>query len=100
MRYVFTAVKAALLVCIVLFSIFNRGNVELVLIPGKAVYNMPLFLPILCGILVGVLITVLLLMGERFKLSKELKKARKDLTNVQDEVQRLHNLPLMDKDEK
>ncbi|MDR2869883.1 MAG: hypothetical protein LBV04_05500 [Deferribacteraceae bacterium] len=101
MKYIITAIKAILLITIVLFCIANLDAMQLALLPGNIgpVYMIPRFLPVLAGIIGGAVFTGVFMYAERWKIAGELKKAQRQLKTLQDEVQRLHNLPLAEKDQ-
>lgn len=99
MKYAVTVIKMLVLVVLVLFSVFNLKAAEVTLIPGF-VRQVPLFVLPLGGILFGFLFAALYFYVDKMKLNKEVKKLNNKLDETQDELKRMHNLPLVeDKEE-
>jgi type II secretory pathway pseudopilin PulG len=60
---------------------------------------MPLFLPIVLSVLGGIIVASIVLYASNWSVNSELKKTRKQIKLLEDEVQRLHNLPLATQDD-
>ena len=96
MNYVSRAVKAIILIYIVLFVVYNSEKTEITLIPKYFVTpEIPLWIPILGALFAGGLVAALGFLIERMRLKKDLKNTLKDLTHAEEELQRLRNLPLL-----
>jgi uncharacterized integral membrane protein len=98
MKYMLSVIKLIFVVALVLFAVFNQSHVQIVVIPGRLVYNTYMFVPILGALVLGGVITALVFLKAKLHFGRSMKLMRKTLKEREDELARLHNVPLM-KDE-
>jgi uncharacterized integral membrane protein len=98
MQYILSAIKIIIIVILVLFAVFNRDMVEIVIIPDYIVYRTYLFIPILGALALGGMIMTLAFLKDKMHFSRSMKIMRQTLKNKEDELARLHNVSLMKDD--
>ena len=95
MKYIISAVKLIVVVALVLFAVFNRGAIDIVIIPDHIVYETYMFVPILGALALGGIVMALAFVKDRMSFNRNMKAMKKTLAEKEGEIARLHNAPLM-----
>lgn len=89
-------IKIAVTLVIVVFAILNTSSVEIKYFFGSPTLKMPIFMVVLGALLLGVVLTTLMYYLDRFKLSHQVGTQKKQIKKLEDELERLRNLPFTD----
>ncbi|MDR2884517.1 MAG: LapA family protein [Deferribacteraceae bacterium] len=95
MKYIISAIKLIVIVAAVLFAMFNKDTVTITIIPDRLIFETYMFIPILIGLLAGGLVMSLFMVRDHMRMSRSMKIMRKKLKENEDELNKLHNLPLL-----
>jgi len=95
MNYVSNAIKALILIYVVLFVVYNKETVPITLFPSYTINNITISLLILGALFAGGIVAAMGFLIERMRLKNEMKNIRKILARSEEENHRLRNLPLV-----
>ncbi|MGE4318264.1 MAG: lipopolysaccharide assembly LapA domain-containing protein [Deferribacterales bacterium] len=96
MRAIAGLIKIAVTLVIIVFAILNTGPVEIQYFFGAPMLKMPVFIVVLGAMLLGVILTTLMYYLDRFKLSHTVSVQKKQIKKLEDELERLRNIPFTD----
>jgi len=89
-------IKIAVTLVIIVFAILNTAPVEITYFFGAPSLRMPMFIVVLGAMLLGVVLTTLMYYLDRFKLSHTVSVQKKQIKKLEEELERLRNLPFTD----
>lgn len=80
--------RFAVLIALIYFAYFNRGEVVIHYFPSLE-QQMPLLLVVVFSILIGGIVVYLTMLLDKFRLKSEIKKQAKQIKKLEDENQKL-----------